>query len=261
MLTSGLDIGSRTIALVEWDGAKVIREEVVFTGSDPLAAVKKLAGSRKYDRTVATGYGRHMASSNVLADGVITEIKAFAVGAHHLFEDVRTVLDIGGQDSKVIQVKPGGGVALFEMNDKCAAGTGRFLENMAAALGMSVEELGPHALSATGQEIRLSSMCTVFAESEVVSLIGRGEDSRRVALGIHAAIASRVSAMIRRIGLKPRLVFAGGVAYNPCMKVLLEKELGVEISIPASPQTVGALGAALEAARELKPESLELHNA
>jgi (R)-2-hydroxyacyl-CoA dehydratese activating ATPase len=248
MLTAGLDIGSRTIALVEWDGTRVVRREVVFTGIDPLKNAWNLISRRVYDGSVATGYGRHLASNNSLAGSVITEIKAYAIGAGHLFPDVRTILDIGGQDSKVILVNPAGGVAGFEMNDKCAAGTGRFLENMALALDLKIEDLGTHALQAEGQAVPLSSMCTVFAESEVVSLIGRGEDSRRVALGIHQSIVNRVCAMVRRVGCSARFVFAGGVSLNPCMRQLLEKELGVKISVPDDPQVVGALGAAIHSA-------------
>jgi (R)-2-hydroxyacyl-CoA dehydratese activating ATPase len=251
MLTAGLDIGSRTIALVEWDGTCIVRSEVVYTGIDPLKNARKLISQRMYDRSVATGYGRHLASNNNLAGSVITEIKAYAIGARHLFPDVSTILDIGGQDSKVIQVNPAGGVAGFEMNDKCAAGTGRFLENMALALDLKLENLGIHALQAEGQAISLSSMCTVFAESEVVSLIGRGEDSRRVALGIHQSIVNRVCAMVRRVGCSPRFIFAGGVALNPCMRQLIARELDVEVSVPEDPQIVGALGAALQATNEL----------
>ncbi len=135
--------------------------------------------------TLGVNLRRHLATEHCLAYVAITEIKAYALGAHFLYPDVRTVLDIGGQDSKVVCILPGGAVARFSTNDRCAAGTGRFLEMMAPVLGLSIQELGEHALAATGGAIRLSSMCTVFAESEVVSLIGRGEDSRSVALGIH----------------------------------------------------------------------------
>ena len=251
MLTAGLDIGSRTIALVEWDGKQTVRNEVVYTGTDPLANSKKIIRKNVYDRLVSTGYGRHLAAEHSLSDSVITEIKAYAIGAYSLFPDVRTVLDIGGQDCKVILVGQGGETLNFEMNDKCAAGTGRFLENMATALGLDIEELGSHALKSEGKAITLSSMCTVFAESEVVSLIGRGEDSRRVALGIHQSIVSRVSAMVRKIGIHERFVFAGGVAQNPCMQQLLARDLDVKLTIPDNPQIVGALGAAVHAAKEL----------
>jgi (R)-2-hydroxyacyl-CoA dehydratese activating ATPase len=248
MLTAGLDIGSRTIALVVWDGERVMREAVVDTGANSLANARRLLEGCAYDRLAATGYGRQLATERALADDVITEIKAYAIGARHLYRDARSVLDIGGQDSKVILIRSDGGAARFEMNDRCAAGTGRFLENMARALGLSLEQFYQHALEAQGQAVRLSSMCTVFAESEVVSLIGRGEDSRRVALGIHRAITGRVSAMVRRVGVQERFVFAGGVAQNLCMRQLLTEELGVPLTVPDSPQTVGALGAALHAA-------------
>jgi (R)-2-hydroxyacyl-CoA dehydratese activating ATPase len=252
MLTAGLDIGSRTIALVEWDGEHIVREEVSFTGTDPFVNAQTLIAGNTYDQLVATGYGRHLAVERRLANEVITEIKAYAIGAYYLYPDVRTVLDIGGQDSKVILVKPGGGVERFEMNDRCAAGTGRFLENMALALGLDIKQLGEHALSAKGKVVKLSSMCTVFAESEVVSLIGRGEDSRSVAVGIHQSVVDRVSAMVRRVGQHARFIFAGGVAYNPCMRGLLAQELKVPLTVPENPQTVGALGAALYAEQKIK---------
>ncbi|MBN1660549.1 MAG: 3-hydroxyacyl-ACP dehydratase [Anaerolineae bacterium] len=245
---AGLDIGSRTIALVEWDGERVTRAEVVDTGIDPVGNARRLMAGRVYRRLVATGYGRNLAAERELADEVISEIKAYGLGAYHLYPDTGTVLDIGGQDSKAIRVGPDGRVTRFEMNDRCAAGTGRFLENMARALGMDVSEFGPHALEANGSAVRVSSMCTVFAESEVVSLIARGEDSRRIALGLHQAIVDRVGSMVRRVGVVERVVFAGGVALNPCLHQLFSAAFGVAVTIPDDPQTVGALGAALHAA-------------
>jgi predicted CoA-substrate-specific enzyme activase len=245
---AGLDIGSRTIALVEWDGTQLVRAEVVDTGTDPLGNARALIEGRSYERLVATGYGRHLAVERALADEVISEIKAYGLGAYHIYPDVGTVLDIGGQDSKVIRIGSGGRVIRFEMNDRCAAGTGRFLENMAHALGMTVDEFGPHALQAGGQLVRISSMCTVFAESEVVSLIARGEDSHRVALGLHQAIVDRVGGMVRRVGVQERFVFAGGVARNPCLQQLFAQALDMPLTVPDEPQIVGALGAALHAA-------------
>jgi predicted CoA-substrate-specific enzyme activase len=247
-LCAGLDIGSRTIALVEWDGERIARAVVVDTGTDPLGNARAVVGGRAYRRLVATGYGRNLAAERDLAGEVISEIKAYGLGAHHLYPDVGTVLDIGGQDSKVIATGPSGRVLRFEMNDRCAAGTGRFLENMARALGLGVEEFGPHALAAQGAAVSISSMCTVFAESEVVSLIARGEDSRRVALGLHQAIVDRIGGMLRRVGVRERFVFAGGVARNPCLRELLASAAGVPLSVPEDPQIVGALGAALHAA-------------
>jgi predicted CoA-substrate-specific enzyme activase len=253
MHVAGLDIGSRTIALVEWDGDRIIRSEVVDTGSKPLDNARGLINGQRYDRLVATGYGRHLAAEHTLADQVISEIKAYGLGAFHLYSDAGTILDIGGQDSKVIQLGAGGRVVRFEMNDRCAAGTGRFLENMARTLGMDVEEFGPHALQAERGAVRVSSMCTVFAESEVVSLIARGEDSRRVALGLHQAIVDRVGSMIRRVGVKERFVFAGGVANNPCLQKLFAASLNVTLTVPDEPQIVGALGAALHAQATREP--------
>jgi len=248
VLVAGLDIGSRTIALVEWDGAQIVRSVVVDTGNDPLGNARALLEDRTYDRLVATGYGRNLAAERELADEVISEIKAYGLGAYHVYPDVGTVLDIGGQDSKAIEIGRGGRVLRFEMNDRCAAGTGRFLENMAHALGMAVAELGPHALAAGGQAVSISSMCTVFAESEVVSLVARGEDSRRVALGLHRAIVDRVGGMVRRVGVRERFVLAGGVALNPCLQQLFAEAMGVPVHVPDDPQTIGALGAALHAA-------------
>ncbi|MBN1136931.1 MAG: 3-hydroxyacyl-ACP dehydratase [Anaerolineae bacterium] len=248
MLVAGLDIGSRTIALVEWDGMQIVRSVVVDTGNDPLGNARALIVGRTYDRLVATGYGRNLAAERELAGEVISEIKAYGLGAYHIYPDVGTVLDIGGQDSKAIEVGPGGRVLRFEMNDRCAAGTGRFLENMAHALGMAVEDLGPHALKAGGRAVSISSMCTVFAESEVVSLVARGEDSRRVALGLHWAIVNRVGGMVRRVGVHERFIFAGGVALNLCLRQLFAEALGVPVYVPDDPQIVGALGAALHAA-------------
>jgi predicted CoA-substrate-specific enzyme activase len=248
-LVAGLDIGSRTIALVEWDGARTVRAQVIDTGTDPIGNARSLVEGRSYEQLVATGYGRHLATERDLASQVISEIKAYGLGSHHLYSDAGTILDIGGQDSKAIRVGPGGRVLRFEMNDRCAAGTGRFLENMAHALGMRVGEFGFHALQAAGHPVRISSMCTVFAESEVVSLIARGEDSHRVALGLHQAIVDRVGGMIRRVGVQERFVFAGGVARNPCLQQLFAESLGVPLTVPDEPQIVGALGAALHAAR------------
>jgi predicted CoA-substrate-specific enzyme activase len=250
-VVSGLDIGSRTIAYVEWDGEQVVTAQVVDTGTDPVGNARALVKDRTYHHLVATGYGRHLAVERELAHEVISEIKAYGLGAYHLYPDLGTVLDIGGQDSKVISVGSQGQVVRFEMNDRCAAGTGRFLENMAHALGMTVADFGPHALEANAPPVRISSMCTVFAESEVVSLIARGEDSHRVALGLHQAIVDRVGGMIRRVGVKERFVFAGGVAQNPCLQSLFASALGVRITVPPKPQIVGALGAALHAWRGL----------
>jgi predicted CoA-substrate-specific enzyme activase len=243
MTIAGLDIGSRTIALVEMDNGSVARSQVVETTFDPLAQCHRLIEEKSFDTLVATGYGRHLAQAN-FADKVITEIKAFALGCSSVFPECRTILDIGGQDTKAISVGPGGKVLDFQMNDRCAAGTGKFLEVMAAAMGLSLEEMGDIAMQ-TKSEVKISSMCTVFAESEVTGLIARGTPRPEIARGLHEAICDRASALLKRVGVEKEVVFAGGVARNPCLKALLEERLGYPLSVPENPQIVGALGAAL----------------
>ena len=248
MKVAGLDIGSRTIALVTMDDGEISFSEVVDTTFDPLEQCKRLLENREFDLLVATGYGRHLAQAN-FADRVVTEIKAFALGCYHFFPDCRTILDIGGQDTKAISVGPGGRVVDFQMNDRCAAGTGKFLEVMASALGLSLEEFGEVALQAEG-EVNISSMCTVFAESEVTGLITRGTPRPLIARGLHEAVCDRAAALLKRVGLRRELVFAGGVARNPCLRALLEERLGFPMLVPDNPQIVGALGAALSAREE-----------
>ena len=239
---AGLDVGSRTIKLVTFD--TVIRESLVTeTGVNPLTRCQQLMSEKKFERLVVTGYGRHLVAP-ILKGDKVTEIKAFAVGARYLFPDCRTILDIGGQDSKVIQLSESGEVQKFEMNDRCAAGTGKFLEIMANTLEVGVAEIGDLALGAT-KELRINSLCTVFAESEVVSLIAKGEDASAIALALHQAIATRIITMVRRIGVKEKVVFAGGASLNKCLSKLLSQQLETRLVIPDSPQIVGALGAAI----------------
>lgn len=242
MIYAGLDVGSRTIKLVTLDG-DTLESQVAATGANPLKRCRELLGGSSYERLVVTGYGRHLAAPAHGGEAV-SEIKAFAVGARHLYPDCRSVIDIGGQDCKVIRLSPEGDVQKFEMNDRCAAGTGRFLEVMAATLEVTVGSLGDLALGAARQ-ITLNSLCTVFAESEVVSLIGRGEEPGVIALALHEAIATRVATMAKRVGIGGKTVFAGGAALNRCLGKLLGAKLGTGLIVPDSPETVGALGAAL----------------
>ncbi len=239
---AGLDVGSRTIKLVTFD--TVIRESLVIeTGVNPLTRCQQLMSGKRFERLVVTGYGRHLVAPALKGDKV-TEIKAFAIGARYLFPDCRTILDIGGQDSKVIQLSESGEVQKFEMNDRCAAGTGKFLEIMANTLEVDIAEIGDLALGAT-KELRINSLCTVFAESEVVSLIAKGEDASAIALALHQAIATRIITMVRRIGAKEKVVFAGGASLNKCLSKLLSQQLETRLVIPDYPQIVGALGAAI----------------
>jgi len=243
MNIAGLDIGSRTIALVEMNDGNVVYSDVIETTFDPLEQCRLLLSGRNYDLLVATGYGRHLAQAN-FADHTITEIKAFALGCYDFFPQCRTILDIGGQDTKAISLGQQGKVADFQMNDRCAAGTGKFLEVMAAAMGLSLEEMGRIAME-TGSEVKISSMCTVFAESEVTGLIARGIPRPEIARGLHEAICDRAVSLLKRVGVEREVVFAGGVARNPCLRSLLEERLGLPLLVPENPQIVGALGAAL----------------
>lgn len=195
---------------------------------------------------MSTGYGRNTID---IANDRVTEITAHAKGIQYFFPDARSVIDIGGQDSKAILIssKGTGKVVDFQMNDKCAAGTGRFLEVMAHALEVPINEFGDLALKSS-RPSSISSTCTVFAESEVISLFARGASKEDIASGIHKSIARRVAGMAKRIGVEPKLVFCGGVAKNPAVKKYLEEELGFEIVIPEHPQLTGAIGAALIAA-------------
>lgn len=249
MIYTGLDVGSRTIALVTL-GTGVMDSIVLNTGINPLQRCQELLTGRSYGRLVVTGYGRHLVAPAVRGE-VVSEIRAYSIGAKYLYPNCRTVIDVGGQDSKVTLLTDSGEVQKFEMNDRCAAGTGKFLEVMANTLEVSISELGNLALTAS-KVILINSLCTVFAESEVVSLIARGEESNAIALALHQAVATRVAAMARRIGPKERIVFAGGAALNKCLHKLIGEKLGVELIVPHEPQIVGALGAALLAKQGVK---------
>lgn len=242
MIYAGLDVGSRTIKLVTFD-ATIRDSRVIETGVNPMRRCRELLSEKKYERLVVTGYGRHLVAP-VLQGEIVSEIKAFAIGSRYLFPECYSVIDIGGQDSKVILLSDKGEVRKFEMNDRCAAGTGKFLEIMANTLEVNIAGIGNLALSAS-KIIQINSLCTVFAESEVVSLIAKGEEPGAIALALHEAIATRIVTMVRRVGIKEKIVFAGGASLNRCLQKLLEQKLGVGLIIPDSPQTVGALGAAL----------------
>ena len=246
MRSAGIDIGSRTIEVVVMEDGRVVETKQGDSGFDPLKEALKLLDGAQHDRIMATGYGRHLLEVALDAP-TVTEIKAYAVGTLFLVPAARTILDIGGQDSKAISLSESGRVVKFEMNDRCAAGTGKFLEVMARALGFTIEEFGKQALKAR-KHIHISSMCTVFAESEVTSLLAKGEDRLDIALGLHRSVVRRASGMLKRVSEQGPLVFAGGVARNACMRHLLEEALQTEVAVPENPQMVGALGAALIAA-------------
>ncbi len=244
MVSLGIDIGSRTIKVAVLEDGHLKFSHVSDSSYDPMAIAHKLLEGLEYDSITATGYGRHNFKAHFDCP-VISEIKAFGQGALFFFPETAAILDIGGQDTKTILLDASGRVSKFEMNDRCAAGTGRFMEIMANALHYTMTEFGKVARTAKSAE-KISSMCTVFAESEVVSLINSGADREGVALGIHEAIASRALTMLGKLGDFKNLVFAGGVAYNPCMRQILAERLGIPILVPVDPQIVGAVGAALE---------------
>jgi predicted CoA-substrate-specific enzyme activase len=251
MFVAGIDIGSLTAkAVILDDEGRVVGQAVTPTG-----AFSQKAGENAFEMALhmarveasdikyvlATGYGR----KNIpFAHAEMTEISCHARGAHMLFPEARTIIDIGGQDSKAIALNESGMPVNFIMNDKCAAGCGRFLEVMARALETEVEKMGELSLRST-KNIQISSMCTVFAESEVVSAVANKCDRSDIINGIHHAIAKRVSIMIDHVGLVERVMMSGGVAKNIGVVRALESQLGTTLLIPEEPQLVGALGAAL----------------
>jgi len=243
MRTAGIDIGSRTIKLVTVEGEKILHTLISDTTYDPLEQCRSLMTQTSFDRILATGYGRHFFETHFDVP-TVTEIKAFARGAKAIFSNCRTILDIGGQDTKAIAMDERGNVSKFEMNDRCAAGTGMFLEIIAKTLGYDLEEFGKEALKAQGN-IQINSMCTVFAQSEVTSLVARRQKREDIARGIHMAILNRTLSLLKRVSTTPDIVFAGGVAKNPCLKYLLGEALGCEVQVPEDPQMVGAYGAAI----------------
>jgi predicted CoA-substrate-specific enzyme activase len=247
MRFAGIDIGSRTIELVVVDESGEIKaSRQADTGFDPITEAQRLVDGISFNRILATGYGRNLFEISFEAP-TVTEIKAHARGARAFFPNTQTVLDIGGQDSKAISLFENGKVKKFEMNDRCAAGTGKFLEIMAKTLGYDIEEFGREALLAE-KDLNISSMCTVFAESEVTSLIAKGNHRREIARGLHASVIRRAAGMINRVASEGDIVFTGGVAKNPCMIAFLAEKLGRKVLIPNNPQFIGALGAALLAA-------------
>ncbi len=243
MRCAGIDIGSRTVKLAVVEDGKLILSRKSVTSYNPLETARELMDGVAFDAITATGYGRHLIKGH-LGCPVVSEITAFARGARFFADDCGAILDIGGQDTKAIALDGNGGMNKFEMNDKCAAGTGRFLEVMATALGFTLEEFSQAALAAS-KTVKINSMCTVFAESEVVSLTSQGAAREDVAMGIHKAIVSRSASLLRRVSPQGPVFFAGGVALNACVRKLLEDETGRTVLVPPDPQIVGAVGAAL----------------
>lgn len=253
---AGIDVGSlSTDAVILDEAGEIVGYSIVDTAANSTEAAeealeKALAaaglGRDRVKRIVSTGYGR---VSVPFAQKKVTEISCHSLGAYTLFPDTGTVIDIGGQDSKVIKVGPSGKVLDFTMNDKCAAGTGRFLEVMAAKLQVPLDQMGELSLGAVG-EARISSVCTVFAESEVVSLVARNHPKAEILRGLHRAIVNRVWSMVKSLGIQPEVTMSGGVAKNKGVVAFMEEKLGRPIHVYREPQIIGALGAALHARKE-----------
>jgi len=254
MIYAGIDAGSRTIkvVLIDAESLQIAAQGLADQGveQDRLASqlfksVLKDGGVARKDVSaiVATGYGRNAVS---IADTTITEITCHAVGVHRLVPDARTVIDIGGQDSKLMRLDERGKVRDFTMNDRCAAGTGRFLEVTAKRLGVELGALG-HMTATSRSPAAISSMCVVFAETEITGLLAAGTAREDIVAGVQAAIAARIVAMAGRSVTAP-VIFTGGVALVSGMAAALQAALGQTVTISPEPQMTGALGAAILAA-------------
>lgn len=253
----GIDSGSTSTngVLMDRKGC-IIDSHSILTGAKAESSAKRLyelilernkLKESDIASLIATGYGRVSMS---FSDDTVTEISCHAKGAHYLNSNVRTILDIGGQDSKAISVKVDGSVNDFVMNDKCAAGTGRFLDTIARTLEISTEELGKVALL-SDKTIEITSMCTVFAESEVITLIAENNELKDIAYGVCSSIASKSYSLLKRVGINDTVMMSGGVARNKGVVKALEKKLGKAIYIPENPELVGAIGAAAFALERL----------
>ncbi len=254
MITVGIDIGSITAKGALLVDGKIVGTKVAFTGYNSEQAGRAIFNDLLADnhvnessvsKIVSTGYGRNNIK---FSDKSITEITCHGAGANFQNPEARTIIDIGGQDSKAMAIDENGKVKDFAMNDKCAAGTGRFLEVMARALEVELSDFGTLSLNAQ-KPSQISSLCTVFAESEVVSLISKGEYRENIMAGIHDSIASRVASLAKRVGITDPVFMTGGVAKNIGVVKALEKKLGTLVTVAKAPQENGAIGAAVLASR------------
>ncbi len=247
----GVDVGSTQTkaAVVDRDGA-IVGRALIDTGAHVTKAAENAYRKALEESAIAedavgyvvgTGYGRYKVT---FGDTQVTEISCHGRGAAQMFPGTRTVLDMGGQDSKAISVSPNGDIADFCMNDKCAAGTGRFLGAAADALAIELNDLGPTALQ-SDRPVRISTTCTVFAEAEVLSWLGKGRNVEDILWGVHQSIAARTFGLLRRVGIKDEITFSGGVARNIGMIKAMEDKLGCTLNVSEESHFMGALGAAL----------------
>ncbi|MBB6214145.1 putative CoA-substrate-specific enzyme activase [Anaerosolibacter carboniphilus] len=249
MFSIGIDVGSVAAKAAVFDGQNIIAKEIIPTGWSPRESgatlfdqLLKIAQIEKHQikKIVGTGYGR---IALPFIDKKVTEITCHGRGAHFIDSGIRTVIDIGGQDSKVIKLDAKGNVVDFIMNDKCAAGTGRFLQVMAHALEMDVSELSYIGKDASPQNV--NSMCTVFAESEVISLMANGASKESIAAGLLESVCKKTYSLIGKVGTADKVFFSGGVSKSPLLKELLSKRIGTEIISSDVSQFLGAIGAAV----------------
>lgn len=254
MIAAGIDVGSVNTKLVVFDRAsrQVFCEKVVPTGPRPRETARQVLAECRGEHkdlsghvrgVVATGYARHAVDH---VAGTITEIKADALGIRYWHPACRTIVDIGGQDSKVLSLDESGKVRDFVMNDRCAAGTGHFLSVLSKTLSVPLEDFG-HLSLESRRPVPVSSLCVVMAESEILSLLAADAPVADVIAGLHEALARRVANMAARLRVEPEVVFAGGVAQNPGMKAALERALGISVTVALKPLLAAALGAALSA--------------
>jgi predicted CoA-substrate-specific enzyme activase len=255
---AGVDVGStQTKAVVVDETGGIVGRSLLPTGANVVraaeAAFREALASGDLPEedvgfVVGTGYGRYRVE---FGDTQITEIVCHARGAAHMFPETETVLDMGGQDTKAIKIRRGGDVVDFCMNDKCAAGTGRFLQSAATALELDLADLGPTALR--GQRpVNISTTCTVFAESEVLSWLAKGKKIEDILLGVHRSIASRSIALLRRVGIEGQITFTGGVTKNNAMVDVLNEMLKTTLNVSDESHYIGALGAALFARERIR---------
>ncbi|MDD4309847.1 MAG: acyl-CoA dehydratase activase [Candidatus Cloacimonetes bacterium] len=252
MIKLGIDVGSRNSKIVLYDTAKgkLIYSAFVGTEVSPKQSVKMLKETALQSLEIddsnittfgVTGYGRKLFPE---ANSILSEITCHAAGCLHFFPTVRTIIDIGGQDAKIISIDTHGKVADFVMNDKCAAGTGRFLEMTALRLGCEIGELSLLATKST-KDYKLTSTCAVFAESEIIGMMASAVLASDIARSVHRSVAKRIVSQMAGLAWEPPVIFTGGVALNKDLGFCLGKELGTTMIIPLDPEITGALGAAI----------------
>jgi len=258
MLFGGIDVGSLTAEAVVLNEKGMVGSEIMSVLPNPVNSARTVMGrlleknGLSWDDlscTVSTGYGREKVQAEGMAGENVSEISCHGVGAHELDPSVRTVIDIGGQDAKVIKLDREGKLDNFVMNDKCAAGTGHFLEVMSRTLEVPLQEIGPLSLGAK-KPVEMSNRCTIYVETEVIHFLQRGESKKDVAAGINRAMAERVLALARRVKPEKEIMITGGVAKNVAVRAELERMLETRLVSPSiDPQIMGAYGAAVFARR------------